>query len=265
MGNTPIEQYKEILDWLPRSPISSSGEKYDRYLMLTKIVYEIFTDNAWGEWDSLYPILVAYHQAWSSDYALPKWITISGDPRGTPRGSTYVLECLKAFGVHHIEKYSSQKSKPESFTTKDVDVLIWWWLNACETWRHTFWNFKSFPGRWVPDPAGLDVQDIKKATQSSAMLDILTFNRFSPRNHRLTESWELAHSYDNQNPKYIPAERVGCIAVRRFPWIIPNKTLFDELFTRICTIYGYTNTKLVLSNISQKTQSLCPHHHDTSR
>jgi hypothetical protein len=56
---------------------------------------------------------------------LPKWITISGDPRITSRSSTYILECLKAFGVHYIEEYSTQNNnKPDTFTAKDIDLLI---------------------------------------------------------------------------------------------------------------------------------------------
>lgn len=233
--------------------------------MLTQIMYEIFTDDIWKEWDSIYPTLSEYHKTWFSKNNLPGWLTILGDPRSTPRESTFMMESLRAFGVHHIEKYNDKKDKPASYTPKDADLMVWWWLNACETWRHAFWNFKVFLGRWVPEPTGLDVKTIKQIIQSAAMMDILTFNRFAPRNHTLDDKWALVHNYEGQNPEFTPAERIGCIAARKFSWITPDQTLFDELFTRISIIYGYTDIKLVRTQLSDITKSLCPYHHDDSQ
>ncbi len=253
MTSSSIEQYENILSDIPRPSISSDGEKYVRFKNAAQILQEIFTPDVWNEWDAHFLVLRECYQKGINpqeldenfklihEWKYPHWFPT---PRLFARETLYLMMALQSFGIEKIEDYISNKPElSKLFTYKDLVKFSGWWANACETGRHIFQNFKFFLWRWNHEPTNLDPWKIKWLMQSSSMLDTETFNRFSIRNFAPNVHWILEHIPigDFELP-YTPWERVGCPFVRKFRWLPTLTNLFDKLFDRICTIYGYNPT-----------------------
>ncbi len=258
MNAPSSHQYKLAIRWKLRIPITGSGEKYERYLKFAQVINSIFIADVWKDWDDHLEHLVNYHKDPNQNQNLPPWLEISWDPRiVSPRTTTFLIICLIHFWEYHARKYTEENKNIIDYS--EIEDIVGWWANACETGRHSFWNFKIFLGRGIPEPHELDIVEILQITRSSAMLDTHTFNRFSLRNYIRWDDWYLEHNYNGHTPEYIPAERVGCPAVRRYLWVNWDFTIFDELFARICAIYGYNPIQNIRETVSQSTVQLCPH------
>ncbi len=259
MNKTAIEQYREKLSSLERVDISTSWDKLEKYMRLAKIIYQIFTLEVWKEWDTTFP-LIAWFKNGELSLWIPIWLEELEDSRKViPRLSTFQILALERFWSFIIEKFISENQENTlDCTIKEYENIIWWFTNACETGRHMFWNFKVHIGRDNPTPTNLVTSKIRTSIISSSMLDINTFNQQSPRNYYLESDGRISHHTEFIAKSAM--ERVWCIATRRFPWITPEKTLFDELFSRICQIYGYNHTNTLQESTSERVSTICPFH-----
>lgn len=257
---SPVAQYRESIKWLHTTPLVTSWPRYDRAKRLAELLYSMFKEEDWKELDEYLSKLHPDTEVPFSE--IPVWGVTSYEQKNqTPRFTTFLLIVLEQFRLYMIEDYlSKNKSSVEDITINERWLLLGWWINACETGRHMFWEFSS-PGRWNPLSENLDVYEIRKAMFAAAMFDTPTFNRHSPRDyHHNKETWSLRHTSDDG--VFTPWERIGCLAAQRFPGVTPEKTIFDELFTRICHIYGYTwPQNRVVARIEN---TLCPFHHTES-
>ncbi len=277
MNLSSLEQYSEVLSQLPKPPTSTNWEKYDRYELTSKVLHNVFTSDAWNEWDlNLGGLRESYEKKlnpteYDKNYNLvhawkyPTWFL---NPQIFSRETSYLIMAFQAFGNEKIEEYLL-KNRDILFRVFSEDDLVkfgGWWSNACETGRHIFQNFQTMLWRWNPEPKDLDIREVRRLMQSSAMLDTPTFNRFSIRNFCKDIDWVLRKSNpDGMSDSYLPWERIGCPAVRRFRWLERDTTVFDELFARICIIYGYTGTDTTDRTIATTNWLSCPfHHQDTS-
>ncbi len=276
MNKAPWEQYREVLDGLVRPPISTQWAKYDKFEHIAKILGNIFTTEVWKEWDNAYTSLIEIFekkinpQAHDDDYkriyewVYPAWFP---NPCFSPRLSSYLVRALSAFGIRKIDDYISVHNEAlwEVFCHDDFVKFSGGWYNACETAIHLFQGFKPMLDRWIKEPSDLVPREMKKLIAWSALLDTATFDRHSIRNYNQNVHWILIHEVDESlGLEYIPSERVWCPAVRRFRWVPIDQTVFDELFTRICTIYWYNQVEGTIHSVIKQVHSTCPFHHPES-
>ena len=106
------EQYREVLDLLERPLLSTTWEKYDRYRWTAEILWLIFDENTWKEWDENYALLQeCYHKMIDpNEVNLEKYEKVHGwkypdwfqTPQIFPRETTYLMQSLTCFWADKI-------------------------------------------------------------------------------------------------------------------------------------------------------------------